>query len=251
MKKYILLGLLMIVLGAGYIFNEKRTSVDLNQNANAISDNDIAVVPETVSNINAATENNSIPLPGSFEIKNVPFTSQAPLFNWDALHDEACEEASLIITKYYLSSKNLTADLAETEIQKMVAWEINYFGSHKNLTVQETLILAQNYYGLDNLTTKKITSLDDIKKEISQNHLVIAPTAGRLLGNPNFRSPGPVYHMLVISGYDSKGFMTQDVGTKNGRNYYYNQTILFNAIHDWNGQDDNIVSGTKNIIIVN
>lgn len=229
---------MITVLLTGRFVGNKKSSITTSQNIN-IESGDID------------TEKNFLPLPDSFQIKNVPFTSQAPFANWDQLHDEACEEASLIIVKYYLNQNALTPETAENEIQNMVSWEIGYFGSHKDLTVAETIIVAQKYYGLDNLLENKITSIDDIKTEISQNHLVIVPTAGRLLGNPNFRSPGPVYHMLVISGYDKNGFTTQDVGTKNGRNYYYNQTILFNAIHDWTGTPDSIDSGAKSIIIVN
>lgn len=239
---------MITVLLTGRFVGNKKSSITTSQNIN-IESGDIATAPATVSNI--TIENNFAPLPDSYQIQNVPFTSQAPFANWDQLHDEACEEASLVITKYYLSGQTLTPEIAENEIQNMVSWEIGNFGSHKDLTVAETIIVAQKYSGLDNLIEKKITSIDDIKTEISQNHLVIVPTAGRLLGNPNFRTPGPVYHMLVISGYDKNGFTTQDVGTKNGRNYYYNQTILFNAIHDWTGVPDDINAGQKNIIVVN
>ena len=249
MKKYILIALLIAVLIVGYFVNRQSLSFGKSQTKNN-TDKSTNVLPPPVKT-NQTNEKISVPIPDSFQIKNVPFTSQAPLFNWDTLHDEACEEASLIITKYYLNQKNLSSEVAEAEIQKMVNWEIGYFGSHKDLTAKETIVLAQKYYHLNNLSVKKITSLNDIKIEISQNHLVIIPTAGRLLGNPNFRTPGPIYHMLVASGYDSKGFTTQDVGTKNGQNYYYNQDILFNAIHDWTGVPDDINLGTKNIIVVN
>ena len=248
MKKYISIVLLVIVLTVGHFVDGRVKPSARSQSTNTQSEN-VVPVPSAVST-NQTNEENSVPLPESFQIKNVPFVSQAPMFNWDTLHDEACEETSLIITKYYLTQKELSPEIAETEIQKMVEWEIGYFGSHKDLTAQETVDLAKNFYQLNNLSVKKITSVNDIKTEISQNHLVIVPTAGRLLGNPNFRTPGPVYHMLVISGYDTKGFTTQDVGTKNGKNYYYNQDILFNAIHDWNGAPD-INSGEKNIIVVN
>lgn len=249
MKKYILVILLVIVLTVGHFVGDRKLSLTTLQNTNIESEN---VVPTSSVVVTKQTnEKISSPLPDSFQIKNIPFTSQAPLFNWDTLHDEACEEASLIIVEYYLTQETLTPEIAETEIQKMVEWEIGYFGSHKDLTVKETVNLAKNFYDLDNLSVKKITLVDDIKKEISQNHLVIVPTAGRLLGNPNFRIPGPIYHMLVISGFDTKGFTTQDVGTKNGKNYHYNQDVLFNAVHDWNGVPDNINSGAKNIIVVN
>lgn len=242
MKKYILIVLLIATLAVGYFVGarDKQTLTPID-NIALLQDQDIQTDL-------SANNNNVIPL--AYTISNVPFTSQAPDANWDKLHDEACEEASLIIAKYYLENKTLTKDLAEQEIQAQVAWEINYFGSHKNLTAAETVTLAQKFYNLNNLSTKNISNIGDIKKEISQGHLLITPTAGRLLGNPNFRNPGPVYHMLVISGYTIDKFITQDVGTRNGQNYIYSQEVLFNAIHDWTGTDATIAGGVKNIITV-
>lgn len=240
-QNYILIGLLVTILAVGHFVGGKEKENLSPAEKIDISENQIIPpVPSTETEI-----------PIAYQIKNVPFTSQAPLVNWDQLHDEACEEASLTIVDYYLNNKTLTKDLAENEIQSQVAWEIGYFGSHNDLTAAETVILAQNYYHLNNLETTQINSLNDIKKEVSQNHLVVVPTAGRLLGNPNFRVPGPVYHMLVISGYNTNSFITQDVGTRNGQNYIYNQTILYNAIHDWTGNGDTIINGAKNMIIVN
>ena len=88
-----------------------------------------------------------------------------------------------------------------------------------------------------------------IKKEISENHPVILPTAGRLLGNPYFRQPGPIYHMVVAIGYSGNTIIVQDVGTRRGENYKYNENILFNAIHDWTGVPENINSGPKNMLV--
>jgi hypothetical protein len=39
---------------------------------------------------------------------SVPFASQAPFAVWDEIHEEACEEASLVMVKYYLDKKALT-----------------------------------------------------------------------------------------------------------------------------------------------
>ncbi|HBO60378.1 TPA: hypothetical protein DD449_01680 [Candidatus Berkelbacteria bacterium] len=243
MKKFILVGLLFITLALGHFVGNQ------NNNKNFITEknpkkNDQEKLPVIKETQEAA-------IPKEYLIRNVPFISQAPFANWDELHDEACEEASLVIIDYYLSGKDLNADLAEKEIKEQVNWELNFFGSHRDLNTNEVVTLAENYYNMHNLTVKKINSIDDIKKEISQNHLVIVPAAGRDLKNPNYRSPGPIYHMLVVSGYDENHFITQDVGTKRGQNYIYDEDVLFDAIHDWTGTGDTIESGAKNTIIVN
>ena len=54
-----------------------------------------------------ATEN----IPAKILI-DVPFTSQAPFGKWDAYHEEACEEASLVMIEYYLQNKKLTPQIA-------------------------------------------------------------------------------------------------------------------------------------------
>lgn len=249
MKKYypyILVIVLVSVLMADRFVGNKYFFSKKTENQPSFTTTTILTPPVSVEPTPA--EDNFV-LPSSHQISGVPFQSQAPFANWDQLHDEACEEASVVIVQYYNSRQSLSVEAMEEQIQNMVSWEINYFGSHKDLTAAETKALARNFYDL-NLKIKNISSIDDIKKEIAQDHLVIIPTAGRLLGNPNFRSPGPVYHMLVVSGYDGNKITTQDVGTRNGQNYVYNEEVLFNAIHDWNGSPESINSGEKVILVL-
>jgi hypothetical protein len=89
--------------------------------------------------------------------------------------------------------------------------------------------------------------------------LVIIPAAGRLLGNPNFSGQGPIYHMLVVRGFDNKTgeFITNDPGTRKGEGYRYKYSVLINAIHDWSHKlsvdgmtDQEIASTIKAIVIV-
>ena len=62
---------------------------------------------------------------------------------------------------------------------------------------------------------------------------MIVPAAGRLLGNKYFQQPGPVYHMLVVKGFTSDGkIITNDVGTRRGQNYVYDEDVFLNAIHE-------------------
>jgi hypothetical protein len=236
----ILIITLVLVLFIGYFIDGKKH--------NPSKSNDVPIVLSKLIPPQEDIASQTDAVPDSYQIANVPFQSQAPDANWDQLHDEACEEAVVTIADYYKSGQDLTTSAMETEIQKQVAWEMNYFGGHYDLTTAQTSDMAQKIYGLK-LKEIKISSINDIKKEISQNHLVIVPTAGRLLGNPNFRSPGPIYHMIVISGYDKNKIITQDVGTRNGKNYVYSESILFNAIHDWNGTN-NINDGQKVMLVL-
>ena len=76
---------------------------------------------------------------------------------------------------------------------------------------------------------------EDIKKALSENRLVIVPTDGQKLKNPNFTQPGPPRHMLVIVGYDdtTREFITNDPGTRKGEGYRYSQDVLYEAILDY------------------
>jgi hypothetical protein len=180
----------------------------------------------------------------------VPFTTQAPLVNWDALHEEACEEASLIMLKYYLDKKSLTPEIAEKEIQDMVAFEIEKYGDFKDTTASETVKLAEDFYKINNLKVIYDFQKEDLKKYLAEGRPIIVPAAGRLLGNPNFTAPGPLYHNLVLTGYDGNTMITNDPGTRKGAGYTYNIDVLYNAIHDFPGKPEDIAQGRKAMIVL-
>lgn len=250
-KKWYLLALILslfLILLVGFIFNRKSPSVDKIQ----ISPSPTIVLSPTPIPVESGTPTPNptvAALPSSYIIDNFSFQSQAPLANWDELHNEGCEEASLILVNYYQKGQSLSAQTMDEEILKTVDWEIKKWGTHKDLTIGETAEVAEGFFGIDDWKIESNITIEDIKKEIAQNHPVIVPTAGRLLGNPYFRQPGPVYHMVVVIGYDKSNFIVQDVGTRRGDHYRYNENVLFNAIHDWNGSPDNINSGPKNMLV--
>lgn len=244
-KLIILVILLILVLGVGFFLNRSVSPPSSSSPSPSPSSSPaifLSPTPTAESPAPAA-------LPESYLIKNFSFVSQAPFGEWDTLHDEACEEAALALVEYHGGNQTIDAATMEDQIQKMVAWEIANFGSHKDLTVSKVKKMAEGFYGMENIKIENDITIDDIKTEISQNHPVIVPTAGRLLGNPYFRSPGPIYHMVVAIGYDDNNIIVQDVGTRRGDHYEYNEKIFFNAIHDWNGSPENIESGAKNILV--
>ena len=244
-RVYILIIIFVLLIGAGFFVNKKFSDKSASSQNHSILD----YFKKPLSLPEREQSQDKI-LPSSYKISNVPFQPQAPFANWDQLHDEACEEASLVIAKYYLEGRSLSAEEMDQEIINMVNWEIENWGSHRDLTASETVELAKNYYGLNGLEVKTIDSIDDIKFEIAQNYPVIVPAAGRLLGNPYYRQPGPVYHMVVVTGYNQGIIITNDIGTRHGENYEYSENIFYNAIHDWKGTPDNIEEGQKVMIII-
>lgn len=205
--------------------------------------------------INQEEKEKKFILPNEYD-NPVPFTSQAPYANWDELHDEACEEASIIMAYYYINNKKtLSREEAENEIQSMVKFQENYFGSHKDLDVQEMLELTEEFYQ-EKFSSKTLLNkeegLDYLKENLAQGNIFIIPAAGRELKNPYFKAPGPLYHALVIKGYNenTQEFITNDPGTRRGENFQYSYDILWNSIHDFPGKKEAILTGDKTVILV-
>jgi hypothetical protein len=180
----------------------------------------------------------------------VPFITQAPRGDWGLPYQEACEEASVIMgAAYFNGETSITPDDADKRILDTVAWEKQTFGFYEDTTAEETARMAREHFGLQ-ATVKPVTTIDDIKAELAQGSVVLLPSAGRLLGNPNFSGAGPLYHMLVVKGYLRDGrIITNDPGTRHGADYLYDPTVLYNAIHDWNGGD--VEHGSKVMIVLN
>jgi len=188
----------------------------------------------------------------------VPFMSQAPHANLGVPYQEACEEASLIMADAFFSGKGLTADTMDANIKKLVQWEIERFGYYEDTTSEEVALIAREYFNL-HADLDYIVSVQNIKKHLSNNKLVLVPAAGRELPNPNFTGEGPLYHMLVIRGYTDEYFITNDPGTRRGEAFVYQYNDLISAIHDWTrepgGQKDavseeDMLKGKPVIIVV-
>ncbi len=191
--------------------------------------------------------NVSVEIPAELNLA-IPFTSQAPLTNWDALHEESCEEASVLMAARFLQGRSIeSADDADTAILTLVQYNENELHQAIDTTAAETAHLIEEFYDLNTEVIYDWT-WDDVKQALAQGYPVILPAAGRELGNPNFTAPGPIYHMLVIKGYTADRVITNDPGTRRGADYTYSYDTLMQANHDWD--PENINDGAKVILIV-
>lgn len=180
-------------------------------------------------------------VPKSAEIK-MQFASQAPYGNWDQPYQDACEEASIIIDRYYLDKLNLTKDIMNEQVLSMVDWQVQNWGGHHDLPSEKTLELAQKFYAVNGRVIYDY-NVDSIKQSIVDGVPVLIPADGKKLNNPNFKNGGPAYHMLVIKGYDSKNFITNDPGTRKGEGYVYPYDTILNAVKNPSG-------GAKSILVL-
>lgn len=187
-------------------------------------------------------------LPAEFNLA-VPFTPQAPFAVWDELHEDACEEASVMMIDAFYTNRSFTPQSADDEINAIVNWELPTFGYWLDTTAEETARILREKYGYQNVRVVYDININDIKREVANGHPVILPAAGQMLGNEYFTQPGPLYHMLVVRGWTSDGkIITNDPGTKRGEGYLYDPDVLISAVHDWNGGD--VENGRKAMIVV-
>ncbi|MEN8252090.1 MAG: C39 family peptidase [Patescibacteria group bacterium] len=186
--------------------------------------------------------------------QSVPFTSQAPHAQWDDMHfQDACEEASLVMANAWLSGDSrVSKKQAETEMKKLFNKVDVLFGDVIDTSIEDTSEIFSEYYGYEASIEKNIT-MTDMYEILADGKIIIAPTNGKWLKNPNFTNGGPDRHMLVIVGYDKKNgeFITNDPGTRLGKGYKYKDSVLYNAIRDYKtGNKEEIGRVSKNIMVI-
>ena len=276
MKKYTIIALLILLAGIItssfflWLFLDKNSpgseiSIKKNNMVNESSEK-LSTEPQKGSLNDALPQNESsvdlkktVSENEEFEQKipifienNTPFVPQAPFSVWDELHEEACEEASIITANGFLSNiTEISKETAEKEIQALVDWQMKKYGKHKDLNVKEIQDMAFSFYG-DKLEIIDEITEETFKKTLAGKNMIIIPVAGREIGNPNFTPPGPLYHVLVIIGYDesTQEFITNDPGTRKGKGFRYSYQTLLENIHDFPGEKEKILEGKPRALIV-
>ncbi len=218
LQKLVIICEIVAVLGLGYIFRHTIRVWYLElQKLTLPPEVGPYVTPGPVNAINLA----------------VPFSPQAPGGDWSEPYENACEETSAFLVHAFYAKIDVTPASADQAIQGAVVWENKTFGYYQDTTVLQTARMLREHFGYHRVDVVYDIVLNDIKKQLQLGHPVIVPLAGRHVGNPYYRQPGPIYHMLVIKGITADNqFITNDVGTRHGENYIYDQHTLYNAIHD-------------------
>lgn len=164
----------------------------------------------------------------------VPFTSQAPEANWTEPWFNACEETSVVMVDSYYQKQELSKFTAKEKIIEIFAIKNSAYGYSLDESAESIASFINNFLPWEAML-KTNPTLEDLKTELDRGNPVIIPAAGKLLHNPHFRNGGPVYHMLVVSGYDEvdEEFITQEPGTRFGKNYRYSFATVMNALHNY------------------
>lgn len=231
-----------LTVGSYYISRHYIKSINQNQTeVDLVLDKPVETPPAQSGNQETVTPPPQAELPESAEI-SMWFASQAPYGDWGEPWQNACEEAAIIIVKHYLDQRPLDKAMMHDEVLQLVDWQDQNWGGNRNLTSEKTLLMAKSFYGLNGEVIYDY-DVDKIKHYIVSGIPVIIPANGRTLENPNFRNGGPEYHMLVIKGYNSSQFITNDPGTRLGEGYVYSYDIILNSVKNPSG-------GAKSILIL-
>ena len=168
---------------------------------------------------------------------DVTFYPQAPDADWGMPWQEACEEASITLAHHYFSDLPLSKEQFKNDVLGLVSWQKERFGDYEHGTVDQTAEMLGAYFGFTDYRVLENPTIEDIKGELAAGHILVAPFAGRMLGNPFYSGEGPYYHMMVIKGYDQNNFITNDVGTRRGHNFIYPYRTIMDALHDYREND--------------
>lgn len=204
----------------------------------------VAEVVDQVKDVVPTKDEKGLP---SKKILEVDFASQAPFGNWDEVHEETCEEASMIMADSYYRHYPLDEQTMEDMLMEVLEY-LEEKGYGLDLEAQDVVDVLKDYYGLDSYIIENPT-VEDIKRVIVNNQLVIVPAAGRLLENPYYSGEGPLYHMFLIKGYDSDDFITNDPGTRRGDGFKFSYQNVMESIHEWNNGD--VYNGARKIVVLN
>lgn len=178
-----------------------------------------------------------LPFPTQAYNLTVPFTPQAPEGNWRQPWQDTCEETSIVMVNNFYqgnTTKKKDKDKAKKEILQILKIKENKWGKSLDESAAKVADIINNFLPWEARVIENPT-LDQMKAEIDANRPVILPAYGKALKNPYFRSGGPVYHMLVISGYDEEKqeFIVQEPGTRFGLDFRYSFATIMDAAHDF------------------
>ncbi|QQS23110.1 C39 family peptidase [bacterium] len=242
-KPLLIVVTIMLLFGIGYLinknlYNREEASWQVQQPATSTMVEEKPVPqPEPIK-----------PIPPTLAL-DVPFTPQAPTANWDELHNEACEEASAIMAYAYFNDiASLPASYVETKISELTQWQTDNYGYYLSINNSEMVKMLREAFDLKAELVDM--SEEAIKRALTDDKLVILPANGQMLGNPNFTPPGPIYHMLVIKGFNTNGFITNDPGTRRGKDYFYTYETLYNSNGNWSHTEHKVDLTDKQVIIV-
>ena len=166
----------------------------------------------------------------------VQFYPQSPFWKWGPIFEDTCEEASVLLALNYIRGDEMTREEFRDELLDMVDWQNEIFWDYKDTDVEQTAYILKKYFDFSNYDILEKPSLEDIKRELSNENIIIAPLFWAWF-NPNYTWVWPDYHFVVIKWYDEENFIIHDVGTKQWEDYTSSHTEVLERLHDFHETD--------------
>jgi len=246
---------LLFIFGATFLYLSKNQSTDLvslAQPSVQITQSIQVVQPTPTPNIIKPTPKPTVSLNQSV-MYDVPFTSQAPLAEWENdIFQYGCEEASILMAMHWVEEKPLSVQKARAGIIALAEFQKKKTGNFYDTSAVDTAQLMRDFFGYQDIEVQYNIDIDDIKTELLKGNLVIVPVNGQIVKNPFFTSPPPA-HMFVVTGYDNKTkeFIVNDPGTKHGQSFRYAENVLNAGLQDYpTGHDEPITQVNKVMIVI-
>ncbi|HXM58204.1 MAG TPA: C39 family peptidase [Candidatus Dormibacteraeota bacterium] len=178
------------------------------------------------------------PLPPSVFIK-VPYTSQFPYSGqWNAgnPHLEYCEAAALLMMSDFFKGDardRIPPAEADPAMGEIVQAERRTFPGVLDLPLTSIGAVGTQLFSLRPTVTP--VSMEAIERQLAGGRPVIVPVMTHGSNGAKiapFYGAGNVYHVIVITGYDSAKSLlyTNDAGFVEGQNYAYSWATLSSAI---------------------
>lgn len=171
------------------------------------------------------------------KLLSVPFVCQNPFQNTEGWkwHKESCEEAAALQVALFFQQKILSPYEAHEEILRMISWQKENMGDHRDLYGEEMRLFLRDYFFLpdENVLFLPEITFPLLKQILAANIPLIVPVNGKSIRNPFYPHEG--YHMLTVVGYTEDRIVTNDVGTKRGEKYPYDVETFFAANADEGG----------------
>ncbi len=193
--------------------------------------------------------------PLHFVMQTVPFISQAPEAQWsDPIFQDGCEEASLLMAMSWAQGTPLSAGNATEEIMKLIRFEeASDKGYTADVSATDVADIARRYFNYTQVEVAEHVTATSLIERLQAGAVIVAPMNGQLLHNPYFTAPGPLYHMLLVIGYDptTQEFITNDPGTRRGKGFRYSVPVFMNALRDYpSGHHEPITHNEKRVVII-
>lgn len=261
-KTILVIGAIVLVSAAFFCSKWFTERADEGMTFDRTLDEEAVIPPDPLlERVTESGELESVPTPPAVTELIAPktwagvfFVPQSPTGDWSKSEfQDGCEEASALMIHAWRTGTIYTKDEMREELFAMARYEEKQIGQGVDTDVTDTAeMLLDGYFYISDYRIAYDFTLDELKSALAEG-LVVVPTNGRALKNPNFTPPGPLQHMLVVTGYDAvtKEFITNDPGTRKGEGYRYPEGVLFDAIREYpTGKHLPITTERKAMIVV-